>query len=394
VSGGIEIGSWAGADQFDPRSILDLARGSFDGGTLGPLLQDIFLNEGADFEYVGEERTDASTLLEYRFQIPGSTSHYFIRTGGDRSGGLAYQGSIWIDADSFDLRRLQVRVDGLPPEAHTCLVTTTADYQRTRIGNGDFLVPRESVLRMLMTDSSVTDTTLAYSACREYQSESTINFGAEATPGVTESKASSGATAPLPAGLAFSIVLSNPIDTGSAAAGDVVVATIRKTVVNRASKAVLIPAGATVRGRIVRMEDVPGSHFLIAIQLVTLESGGVQAPLYSRPDERPASLSDTEQTDLRRPGVHILLPPIGESRGMASFVFRTGRARYVVPAHALIRVCLILGPARGCATSATAARTYAHAVANLMPRTYRNLRDNGRVTTECLTRNSTNRAWR
>jgi len=30
VSGGIEIGSWAGADQFDPRSILDLARGSFD----------------------------------------------------------------------------------------------------------------------------------------------------------------------------------------------------------------------------------------------------------------------------------------------------------------------------------------------------------------------------
>lgn len=332
VSGGIEIGSWPGANRFDSRDILDLARGTFEGGTLGPVLQDIFLNEAADFQYIDQKLDGAATLLEYKFQVPAEASHMSMRSEGNWFEGLAYQGSLWIDSASFDLKRLMVRIDDLPEETNTCLATTTAEYQRTRIGLRDFLMPRDSVFRTLMSDGSASEGVLEYSNCREYQAESAIDFGAPPAAEPAPKKVPA-APSSLPAGLTFSVVLASPIDTGTAAAGDVIVATVRNAVVDRSLKAVLIPAGAAVRGRIVRLEHYPGSRFVIAIQLETMETNGVQAPLSAKPGRmRLFGAAEVEKTGLGRPGVRIILPPLGESSNVAAFVFRTSKDRYVVPA--------------------------------------------------------------
>jgi len=221
----------------------------------------------------------------------------------------------------------------LPPETHICLVTDTANYERMRIGSGDFLVPRESVLRTLQTDSGVTEATIAYSSCREYTSESTIHFsGTEPRPNTAGASNSASSPSPLPAGLAFSVVLANPIDTSIAAAGDVFLARIRLPAVDQTSNAVLIPAGATIRGRIVRMEHFPGTRFVIAIQLEALEVGGIATPFYAKPKDTRVSRNQTERTYLSRPGVHIVLPQLMELGNAASFVFPRSKEHYVVPA--------------------------------------------------------------
>jgi hypothetical protein len=63
VSDGEEIGSWPGASEFDSHNILDLAR-SFEAGTLGPRLGDVFQNDATEFDYLGEKATE----LEYTSQ--------------------------------------------------------------------------------------------------------------------------------------------------------------------------------------------------------------------------------------------------------------------------------------------------------------------------------------
>jgi len=333
VSGGMEIASWAGASQFDSRDILDLARGNFESGTLGPVLQDIFLNDGAEFQYTGEKSTDGSTRLDYMFQVPAIASHFLFRVEGIWLTNVAYQGSIEIDAWSFDLKSLTVRNDNLPPETDICLVTDKVDYERMQVGSKDFLLPRASVLRTLHSDSGATETTLTYSSCREYQSDSTIHFtGSEPPPAAVGSNKRASSPAPLPAGLTFTVTLTDPIDSSTAAAGDAIVARMRRPLTDATSKSVLVPADALVHGRIVRIQHFLGTSFRIAIELETVEIGGAEVPLYAKPDATRAYLNRKESTDFSSVRVQIVLPPLGESPNAASFVFPTSKDRYVVPA--------------------------------------------------------------
>ena len=63
VSGGQEIGSWAGANQFDSKSIFDVVGGGpFGTGALGMFLSDIFTGGGARFAYNGEMLASGGAL--------------------------------------------------------------------------------------------------------------------------------------------------------------------------------------------------------------------------------------------------------------------------------------------------------------------------------------------
>jgi hypothetical protein len=336
VSGGREIASWPGARQFDSQDILDLARGNFEAGTFGPVLQDIFLNEGAEFQYAGEKSTDGSTVFEYMFQVPGIVSHLYFRVQRTWLTNLAYEGSIEIDTKSFDLKSLTVRNDNLPQVTQICLATDTANYEQMQIGPSDFLLPRESVLRALYSDSGTTETRLKYSNCHEYRTESTIDFSGRQPATISEaSKNSTTPSAALPSGLAFSIGLADPIDTDNAAAGDAIRARLRHPVLDPASKSVLAPAGAIIHGRIVRMQHFLGTSFRIAVQLETIEIGGVEVPLYAKPNSVRTALNvagSNDSTSLRVQGHIIVLPPLGESSNSAAFLFGTSKDRYIVPA--------------------------------------------------------------
>jgi hypothetical protein len=174
-----------------------------------------------------------------------------------------------VDPLSFDLKYLLVRVSELPPESEACEAVTSVDYDRVQIGARNFLLPQRSRLRILMTDSTENDITTTYAACREYHGEATIRFGDEPAAITTVQERDTRAHATLPAGLSFSLALAASIDTETAAAGDVFTGKVRKAVRVHRSDEVLIPEGATVRGRIVRVRhwlDLP-NRFEIALRL-------------------------------------------------------------------------------------------------------------------------------
>jgi len=329
VSAGVEIGSWAGATQFDAKSIFDLVgRGPFGTGALGTFLTDIFDNSGTSFAYNGEVLSGSGKLYQYSYQVPLAASHYVVHAGRDWRA-IAYEGEAGIDPHSLDLRHLVVRSYHLPIETEACEVATNADYARIHIGTGDFLLPQRSRLHIVTISTNENDVVTTYSGCREYQSESTIHFGDDPATGAATKKAGAAARVGLPEGLPISLGLEAPIDTDVAAAGDVIMQKVRKPVRAKGSKEVLIPAGATVRGRIVKMQHwmMPPNRFDIAIRLETWEVGGISTPLYAEPD-RSESAPDV---GVPKRGVPINLPPAVQLPRIRTYEFFTDAKRYVVP---------------------------------------------------------------
>jgi hypothetical protein len=171
-----------------------------------------------------------------------------------------------------------------------------------------------------MRDMGESDVATTYSACHQYHAESSLI--ADPSPTTTEAQTAHSPIS-IPPDLVFTLQLTQPIDTDTAAAGDVVVAKVSHV----GPPDAVIPEGSTVRGRIVRMLhllDHPRS-FVIAIQIETVEIGGYQSPLYAiRQTEHGPSTS----TNRSRP---IFLPQAGQSRFVCNFSFFTNDKRRVMP---------------------------------------------------------------
>ena len=85
------------------------------------------------------------------------------------------------------------------------------------------------------------------------------------------------AAAALPAGLPFTLTLSQSIDASKAAAGDVIKGKLTRAI-RGPRREVLVPKGAVVTGRlveVVRLYGAEAQSLRIGIKLETIESGGI-----------------------------------------------------------------------------------------------------------------------
>jgi len=323
VSGGDEMVSWVGAGKFDSRRIDELVgEGPTGTGAFGSYLVDIFSNAGTHFQFLGAAAAPGN-LFEYRFRVGAEASNYRVRGGKHGEWRItAYDGTFRLDAESGELRWLRIRTDELPPETEMCEAISTLQYERVRIGDGDFLLPRESELHIVRRDTQETTNVTKFSSCREYHAESTVRFGDEPEAGGSGAKPGDEQRGSLPEGVSLTLAFTAPIDTDTAAAGDWITAKVTSAVREPKSKRVLVPAGALARGRITRMRHNLGwqPHFLISILFETLEINGEARPFTARLDrsEEPPMVRTT-----------VARPPAGDA---STLVFVTPKDRYVVPA--------------------------------------------------------------
>jgi hypothetical protein len=337
VSGGTEIGAWAGSSHFDDGNVMKLIQGPFGTGAFGTILSDIFSGDGVRFYFDGEEQVDSLNLFRYRFEVAHESSHYMVHAGGDWVF-TGYDGAVWVDPNTLELRRLLMRTTELPKETGACESTTTVDYASMRVGDGNFLLPQRSSLHFLLRDMTESDVATTYSACHQYHAEANpipdpSAIAAEPPPARPPTS--------IPASLVLTIRLAEPIDTDTAAAGDVVVP--RVSAVRRrdpkAKKIVpvngsVVDIGAPIRGRIVLMQHLldPPRSFVVAIQLETVEIKGIASPLYAiRPTEYGPWTVTKVTLEHRYRARPVFLPPSGQSRLLCNFSFFTNAGRYVMP---------------------------------------------------------------
>jgi hypothetical protein len=265
-------------------------------------------------------------LIEYSFQVPQSESHYRVRMTDGEWLPAAYSGVVLVDAATAEPVGLAVQTDELPPATGSCQTFATLNYSRVRIGGNDLLLPSKAVQRFISRDGQETENTTTFSSCREYSSESSVNFYTGPEDAVKDSRR---AVAPqrIPAGLRFRMQLTADIDMETAAAGDPFAAKITSTVRDRKGH-VQLPKGALIAGHIclLQLRYRPEREAVLGLSAETLDIGAASVPIAALLDSR--AFAGQRAHDKNR-GVEIMLPPPGQYAGIFRFsgehiIFRRG----------------------------------------------------------------------
>jgi hypothetical protein len=282
---GKELFSWPGAGKFEEKGIGEIVGGggAIGNGSFALHARSVFLSRWPIFTYFGETNLNGRRAIRYDYRVPQMLSGYQIRVGPNHAF-VEYHGSFWVDPDSLDLIRLDVRADDPPPNLNLTEASDAMEYQRARIGGGDFLLPQSSELVMIDLLGNASRNRTYFSGCRQYAGESKLSFA--------EPFLDAAAPAPqakpirLPAGLTIDVRLQTPIQSGRSATGDPVTALIGRDVKNHGE--IVAPKGAVLTGRITRLEKRKGEqdYYIVGLDFSTIEFD-------NRSGEFRASLQDS-----------------------------------------------------------------------------------------------------
>jgi VWFA-related protein len=121
--------------------------------------------------FVGAERYEVFSYKVDRahsfYKLRGKDSHYAINT--------AYVGEVFLDAQTFDVRRVVLTAADIPKECPIRASSLALDYDRVSIGQSDHLVPVNGVIEVL-EGRMFEKNTVQFRDYRRFGSETTIKF--------------------------------------------------------------------------------------------------------------------------------------------------------------------------------------------------------------------------
>lgn len=268
IAGDREIYSWTGSTPFS-YSVEDiLYPGPISTGGFAVYLLDIFRNPSVQFRLLGE-RADAT---EYGFRVPVDSSHYSVAAGREWVA-TPYSGSFYISPQSQQISRLALETDELPRETSMCQASSAVEFGEGET-DADWRTPIKSTLRDVMQDASENEAVTTISGCRQEAAKPPVPPAAKG--------------APLRPGIVVTMAFDRTLDSETSAAGDEISAIIDEAHLQDGESGDIPPLkGATVRGRIVRMQhwtarEKRPAFFLFALAFETVEIHGVISPFYAK----------------------------------------------------------------------------------------------------------------
>jgi hypothetical protein len=89
-----------------------------------------------------------------------------------------YKGAIWIDKETGRVLRIEMQANRMPQEFPYDKVESATDYEFTRIGEGQFLLPVHSETLMCERGTNICSrNTIDFRNYHKYAGEATIIFG-------------------------------------------------------------------------------------------------------------------------------------------------------------------------------------------------------------------------
>jgi hypothetical protein len=275
VVDGKEMFSWAGAGRFETDALDKLVPGGVSGtGSFIGFMASIFGGDAQTVRYTGL----ANDLARFEYEVPLARSHYEYRAEGAMKT-TGYSGTFSLDPSDAELMKLVVDTAAFAPTEPLCQVEDIMDYQRVKIGSGDFLLPEVASMDVIYRNGDEALNETHYSDCHEFTGESTIHFDDVDTAAAGQAPAVNGAMAPLPPKLRLRLGFAEPINGETAAAGDAVTGVLLDDVKDK--RGVVAHRNDKVYGRILRFEQhvIPAARWLVQIRFDRIERGGVQQPI-------------------------------------------------------------------------------------------------------------------
>jgi hypothetical protein len=303
---------------------------------------------GAHFVYQGEEALGDRAAVKYDFQFPRQPNTFSISMVGG-SGTVGQKGSMWVDAQSLDLIRLETNADEIPPYLPLAAQSTFVNYARAQIGDKNALLAQQGDMRLVTSQGTENYDHMEFTHCRAFSAESAISFDPEpatATPAAAAIQPVPAISQFVPALLMVTVQLNTPVSSTDAV-GKLIDGRVVGEV--RYKGKALISDGARVTGRIRRLEHYQGkagkekSDFIVGLEFTEVETVGGRRPFYAdllKMDLAP-NMRPTLSGEINAGEVKVTLP---ELPGVASFF--VGGAAFTIPAG-FKTVWRTRGPIRG-----------------------------------------------
>jgi hypothetical protein len=174
-----ELFSRPGAAQFAEQPISQLVpHGMIGNDTFGSHDDDVFVGDGATFEYAGLCKRDGHKAFRYNFRVPLENSRLLVKQGASADAMVAYQGSFWVDAETLDMVRLVWKTDHIPPSVGIRSIEKSMQFKVVHVGNSDFVLPLHSELTSFDEQGSYRWNTITLKHCQEFSGGSTVTYGA------------------------------------------------------------------------------------------------------------------------------------------------------------------------------------------------------------------------
>ncbi len=283
VSGEREMYSWPGARRFSELDATQLVQaGTLGTGAFASHVRAIFVHQTASISFVGEEEFGGRRALRFEYSIPWRLSGWTVVFPG-RQARVGSRGVFWADAASFDLLRLELQAAEIPEELPVAGIATSIDYVRVPFGAGDALLAQRAETRLELRSGEESLNRMDFGSCRQFTAETRLRFD-EGSSGAQAAEGHAGdgmEEFQVPGGIQLVVRLDQPLDSRYAI-GDPLTATVEGDV--KHGGRVVIPKGATVRGRIRRIErdaSPPGSA-LVSLEFDEVAFGNRRGSLVSR----------------------------------------------------------------------------------------------------------------
>ncbi len=255
--------------------------GVLGNGLFGLYLRNILLSGFAVSQYKGEEEIGDHRLARWDYKLPSVWSGERIQLL-EGSGTVGLHGSFWADPQTYDVTRLELHADEIPPSLPLEEEAISIRYGRARLGGSvDVLLPQAAEFLLVKSSGEVDHNRMEFTHCRVFGAESSIDFsatGSEAPAPRFGVSTVDDTLRPLPAGLQIEVKLTSPIS------GDIPVGSlIEGAVAAKVKGTITIAEGSPVRGRIRRMEHYrsPMPYFVVALEFTELESEGIRYRFYA-----------------------------------------------------------------------------------------------------------------
>jgi hypothetical protein len=266
---GREFFAVPGAYNFAEPDVTTFSAGGMIGsGLFVGFARNIFNSALAGYQFAGETNDAARPMLRYNYQVPFLLNTFKLRTTFGEAD-VGYSGFFWADARSFDVARLDIQADDIPPNLGLVSTDTRIDYAWFHIGTTDVLLPQSAETTMHMTSDWVFRNRVSFTHCKAYSAQSEISFEAH-------SVSTSAAPPPpreieIPANLTLATRLNTALVSETSRVGDSVSARIDADVMHKGT--VLIPKGTIVTGRIRTFDRyvAPSHYYRIALEFYRFE---------------------------------------------------------------------------------------------------------------------------
>jgi hypothetical protein len=158
------------------KSMMELG-GSTSTGEFASTLHSLFSQaSGAEFKLYESTSVNGSAASIYDFKVALRRSDWLIKVGGQELF-PAYSGSVWIDKATAEVRRIEMQADNIPKDFPFDSIQMAVDYEKIRLGTGEFLLPVHSENLACQRGSPIcTKNAIDFRDYHKFTGESTIEF--------------------------------------------------------------------------------------------------------------------------------------------------------------------------------------------------------------------------